>query len=165
MTKPATDGIAQRATAVRSASGSTTTARPLRRASQGPITSEYTNRPPAMSPTSTKKSPQRVSRTSSLRMFWTVLKPINGNRRPNARRPVKRASRSARPISGPANFCAASGISDLFDIGPAEDALWQEDHGDGENREGGDVLIGAGDVFGPQRFDHADQESSEHGAR
>src|SRR6266702_3959666 len=149
MTKPATDGIAQRATAVRSASGSTTTARPLRRASQGPITSEYTNRPPAMSPTSTKKSPQRVSRTSSLRMFWTVLKPINGNRRPNARRPVKRASR----------------ISDLFDIGPAEDALWQEDHGDGENREGGDVLIGAGDVFGPQRFDHADQESSEHGAR
>jgi hypothetical protein len=49
--------------------------------------------------TSMASKGQRVSSTSSLWIFWTVLKPISGSNRPKAMRPVHPASRSARTTS------------------------------------------------------------------
>src|SRR2546423_1437723 len=120
----------------------------------GPMTSACSRRPPATSATSAPSSGQRVSSTSSLRMFWTVLKPISGRNRPKAIRPANAAARNAAARSGPAACCACFAISDLLHVGASENALRQKDHGDGQDREGGDVLVGARDVFGPERLDH-----------
>src|SRR5262245_57059144 len=121
---------------------------------------------PAMTATSAASSGQRVSRTSSLWMFWTVLKPISGRNSPNAISAVTAVSRSARTMSTRATGADASGaISHLLHVGPAEDALRQEDHGDGENGEGGDVLVVDGEVRRPQGLDETDEQSAEHGAR
>src|SRR6266852_8990558 len=132
-----------------------------RRSSHGASRSAWRNRPPVMIATSAASRGQRVSRTSSLWMFWTVLKPISGSNSPNAMRPVNAACLSARTTS---TRGAASAISHLLHVRAAEDALRQEDHGDGENREGGNVLVVAGNIGRPHRLDQADQKPAEHGA-
>src|SRR5690349_7848075 len=91
-----------------------------------------------MPPTMAASRSQRVSSTSSLRMFWTVLKPISGSKSPNAISAVSPVRRNASPSAGR----AASAMSDFFDIGAAKNALRQEDHDDGKNRERGNVLVG-----------------------
>ena len=64
-----------------------------------------------MTATSAISNGQRVSSTSSLRMFWTVLNPINGSSRPKAMRPAQAASRNARTTSiCDADPCASSAI-------------------------------------------------------
>src|SRR5690242_3622098 len=132
-----------------------------RRSSQGASRSACRNRPPVMMATSAASRGQRVSRTSSLWMVWAVVKPVSGRNRPNATRPVIAACRSARTTS---TRGASSAISHLLHVRAAEDALRQEDHGDGENREGGNVLVVAGNVGRPQGLDQADQKPAEHGA-
>src|ERR1700761_123945 len=98
-----------------------------------------------MTATMANNSGQRVVRTSWLLPSTPVKNPISGNSTPNAIKPVKPASRNAptastRPLCAP-TWLTAAGISDLLDIRPAEQALGQEDQGDGEHRKGGDVLI------------------------
>src|SRR5262245_37520938 len=132
--------------------------------------------------TKTARSGQRVSSSSSLRMFWTVLKPISGRNRPNASSPATAASRSARvmlvpslPFRGrvvgraPTGWggcpCASTAISHLLDFRPAQYALGEEDQRDGEDREGGDILVVDGEIGRPQGLDQADQQPAEHGAR
>src|SRR2546430_16112736 len=93
-------------------------------------------RPAAMIATSAASNGQRVSSTISLRMFWTVLKPISGSNSPNVIRPVMAAWRSAPIISTrEAGADAPSAISDLLPIPAPEEALREEDHGDGEGGE------------------------------
>src|SRR5215475_9182794 len=111
-------------------------------------------------------SGQRVSSTSSLWMFWTVLNPISGSSRTKAMSAVQAVRRSARAIStGAAAGCASSTILDFLHVRAAENALGQEDHGDGEDGEGGDVLVVGGEIGRPHGLDQADQEPAEHGAR
>src|SRR5258708_17418570 len=114
-------------------------------------------------------SGQRVVRTSWLLPSTPVKNPISGSSAPQAIKPVKPASRNApvmstRPLCAPACLTAAC-ISDLLDIRPAEQALRQEDQGDGEHGEGGDVLVVDGEVGRPEGFDQADQETAAHRAR
>src|SRR5215813_9966935 len=137
--------------------------RAARSASAGSTTRMYRNRSTATVATIANSRSQRVSSTSSLRMFWTVLNPMSGRNSPNAISAVSAPSRSARTTRrGGAE--AAAGISHLFHVGPAEDPLRQENHHDGKDREGGDILVGERDVFAPQGFDDADQEAAQHRA-
>src|SRR5262249_53350743 len=123
-------------------------------------------RPAAMIATSAASSGQRVSSTISLRMFWTVLKPISGSKSPNAMRPVIAAWRSAPTISTrEAGGGASSAISHLLHIRSAEDALRHEDHGDGENGEGGDILVVDGEIRRPHGLDEPDQQAADDRAR
>src|SRR5438067_7451269 len=104
------------------------------------------SRPAATIPTNVANSGQRVSNTSSLRMFCTVLKPISGRNRPKAISPASAASRSARMISTrDAGGDASTVISHFLHVRPAENALRQEDHGDREDRERRDVLVVGGE--------------------
>src|SRR5438445_738559 len=165
MTKTIAAGIPKRPRNARCRAISPDGGRRADRASAGPITSACSRRPPATSATSVASSGQGVSSTSSLRMFWTVTKPISGRNSPNAMRPAKAASRSARATAGAeAECCASAAMSHLLHVGPAKNALRQEDHGDGKNRKGGDVLVVARNVFGPERLDHADQKPAQHRA-
>src|ERR1700681_1809105 len=112
--------------------------------------------------TSPASSGQRVSRMSSLWMFWTVLKPISGRNRPKEIRPASAASRSARTMSTrAAGGDASTVISHLLHVRPAENALRQEDHGDRQNREGGDVLVVGGKIRRPHGLDEADQQAAQ----
>ena len=81
MAKPSANGTSQRVSRVCgfARSVSSRRGRSARRASQGAIRIAYRKRPPAMIATSAASNGQRVSSTSSLRMFWTVLKPISGS--------------------------------------------------------------------------------------
>src|SRR5262249_16260720 len=109
---------------------------------------------------------QRVSRMSSLRIFWTVLNPISGSNRPNAMRPVIAAWRSARTTSTREADCVAScPISHLLHVRSAGDALRQEDHGDGKDGEGRDILVVAGEISRPHGLDQTDEQAAKHGAR
>src|SRR5690242_17960124 len=104
---------------------------------------------------------QRVSSAISLRMVWTVRKPISGSSRKKANTAVIPASliaarRAARAAGAP--------MSDFLDIRPAEQALRQENKRDGENREGRDVLVVGGEIGRPQRLDQADEEAADHRA-
>src|SRR5262245_62011198 len=101
---------------------------------------------------------QRVSSTSSLWMFWTVLKPISGRKRPKAMRPASAPSRSARATSiRVADEGASAAISDLLHVRAAEDALRQENHRDGKDGEGGDVLVVGGDIGRPHGLDRSEE--------
>src|SRR5258708_31213086 len=101
---------------------------------------------------------------SSLRMFWTVLKPISGSNSPNAMRPVIAAWRSARTTSTREAGCVAScAISHLLHVRSAEDALRQEDHGDGGDGEGGDILVIGGEIRPPHGLAATDQQAAAHG--
>src|SRR5262245_19388430 len=132
----------------------------------GAIATTCRKRRPAMIATSVNRRPKRVSSTSSLRMFWTVLKPISGRNSPNAMSAVSAVSRKARMRRGGAmEWATSSRISTFLHVGPAENALRQEDHHDRQNREGGHVFVGARHVFGPQRLDDADQEPAQHRPR
>src|SRR6266545_6131174 len=128
----------------------------------GAIAATCTKRSPAMIATIENSRTQRVPSTSSLRMFWIVLKPISGRNSPKAISAVTPASRSARTTSkrgaGTAGATASSGMSHLLDVGAAEKALRQEDHHDREDRERGHVLVSERYVFAPQRLDDADQQ-------
>src|SRR5580698_6576638 len=121
-----------------------------------------------MTATTANNSGQRVVRTSWLLPSTPVKNPISGNSTPKAIRPVKPASRNApsistRPLCAPACLTAAC-ISDLLDVRPAEQALRQEDQGDRQHREGGDVFVVDGKVGRPEGLDQADQEAAHHGA-
>src|SRR5205085_11471937 len=111
--------------------------------SHGAITSEWASFAATMIATNVSSSGRRVSSSSSLRMFCTVLKPISGRNSAKAMRAVSKASFSARPTSRrPAvDADAGSAISDLLHFRTAEQALRQEDERDREDREGGDVLV------------------------
>src|SRR6185436_16672841 len=125
------------------------------------ITTRCRKRIPATNATRAKSSGQRVSSTSSLRMFWTVSKPMSGSSNPKVSSAVTAVWRKA-----PARSVAASGfegISHLLDVGAPEDALRHENHHNGEDRKSGDVLVGAGNIFGPERFDQPDQKPAQHG--
>src|ERR1700694_4300269 len=108
-------------------------------------------RPPAMIATMTASSGQRVSRTSSLWIFRTVLKPMSGSNRPQAMRAAIAASRHAR--IKPRRSDASSAISHFLHVRSPEQTLRQEDHGNRENGKGGDILIVSGEVGRPQGFD------------
>src|ERR1700688_817798 len=113
-------------------------------------------------------SGQRLVSTSWLLPSTPVKNPISGKSTPKATKPVKPASRNA-PVISTRPLCASAGlttacISDLLDIRPAEQALRQEDQGDGEHGEGGDVFIVDGEVGRPEGFDQADQETADHRA-
>src|SRR5580658_9067994 len=121
-----------------------------------------------MMATTMNSSGQRVVSTSWLLPSTPVKNPISGSSTPKAIKPVKPASRNApvistRPFCAPACLTAAC-ISDLLDIRPAEQALRQEDQGDGEHGEGGDVLVVDGKVSRPEGLDQADQDAADHGA-
>src|SRR3954454_8143021 len=97
--------------------------------------------------TMASSSGMRVSSSSSLRMFWMVLKPISGSSSAKAISAVKTASLSARAVFeraavwGRAVSGAGPAMSHLLPFRPPEQALWQEDQRDGKNREGRDVLV------------------------
>src|SRR6195256_7061026 len=80
---------------------------------------------------------QRVSRTISLRMFWTVRNPISGSSRKKVSTAVSPASMIAARKAARA---AGAAMSDFLDIRPSEQALRQEDEGEGKDRESRDVL-------------------------
>src|ERR1019366_472162 len=125
-------------------------------------------RPTPTMATIENSSGQRVVRTSSLRMSCAVSKPISGRNSPKASKAVTPASRSARATStrrSSAPSCAPPGISHLLDIRPAEQALRQEDQGDGEHGEGGDVLVVDGKIGRPHGLDQADQNAADYRAR
>ena len=54
--------------------------------------------------------------------------------------------------------------SDLLDLGPAEQARRHEDQDDGEDREGGDVLVLDGEIGRPEGLDQPDDEPAENRA-
>src|SRR5947208_9598659 len=97
--------------------------------------------------TMASSSGMRNSSSSSLRMFCTVLKPLSGSSSAKAIRAVKTASLSARAVFERAAVCgravsgAATAMSHLLHFRPSEQALWQEDQRDGEDRERRDVLV------------------------
>src|SRR5258705_13975021 len=105
---------------------------------------------------------QRVSRTISLRMFWTVRNPISGSSRKKASTAVSPASMIAARRAARA---AGAAMSDFLDIRPAEQALGQEDERDGEDRKSRDVLVVGREIGRPQRLDQADQEPADHRPR
>src|SRR5262245_1425786 len=115
---------------------------------------------------------QRVSSSSSLRMLVKAWKPISGRNRPKASRPASAASLTARATStcgfdggaSAATFFIRASRLDLFDFRAAQNALRQEDQRDGEDREGGNVLVVDGEIGRPQSLDEPDQQAAEHGA-
>src|SRR4051812_34716814 len=163
MTKPSVAGLPQRARTGRRRSGTRICGRCAGSASRGTITGRSRKRKTETTATRAKSSGQRVSSTSSLRMFWTVLKPMSGNSSPKVRSAVTAVWRKAPAISVAAE--GSSDISHLLDIGPAEDALRHENHHNGEDRERGHVLVVVGDKCRPQRFDETDQEPAQHCTR
>src|SRR5688572_27502776 len=105
--------------------------------------------------TKAANSGQRVSSTSSLRMFCAARNAISGRNRRKAIPPENPAARSARMKSGReaswiASWLAPSAISDLLNFRAAEQALRQEDHHHHQDREGGDVLVVARKVGRPE---------------
>src|SRR3977135_4195638 len=117
--------------------------------------------------TKVSSSGRRVSSSSSLRMFCTVLKPISGRNSAKVMSAVSAASLSARPTStrGAVDADAGAAISDFLHFRPAEQALRQEDQRDREDREGRDVLVVDREIGRPHGLDQADQDSADHGAR
>src|SRR5215211_9183144 len=91
---------------------------------------------------------------------------MSGRKRPNASSPASAVSFTARAISirfsGPD---VSAAMSHLLDFRPPEDALGQEDQRNGEDREGGDVLVVDREVGGPHGLDQPDQQAAEHRAR
>src|ERR1700755_2389548 len=94
---------------------------------------------------------------------WTVGKPISGRNRPKAITAVSPASRSARATST-LRLCGPVAMSDLLDVRPAEQALRQEDQGDGKHRKRRDVLVVDREIGGPERLDQPDEQAADHRA-
>src|SRR5262245_39607268 len=144
--------------------------RALRRSRQGATTSEPKSCAPVISATMVSRSGKRVSSSSSLRMFCTVLKPISGRNSRNERSAVMTAlfSAAARLMRGAALATAsgaATAMSHLLDFRPPEQALRQEDQRDGEDGKRRDVLVVDREIGRPQRLDQPDQETADHRAR
>src|SRR5579883_2888620 len=118
-----------------------------RHSSQGAMVISQASRPTPAIATNLNRSGQRAASVSSLWMSWNVLKPISGSSRKKARRAVSPASLRAPMKSMPfrtpkkSKRATAPGMSDFLDVGPAEQALGQEDQRYGDHREGGDVLV------------------------
>src|SRR5262245_55927419 len=91
--------------------------------------------------TNVRSSGHRISSTSSLLMLCSVLKPISGRNSPKASSAATAALLSAPATSARATARGSSAISDFLHVGPAEDALRQEDQRDGEDRERRNVLV------------------------
>src|SRR5262249_40309314 len=145
------------------------------RARQGETTSELTR----ISATITASSPNRVSRMSSLRMLVTVSKPISGRNSPSESSAAIAASLKARGRSTPAAAPACTAMlvcvagtappyrrsvvmpSHRLHVGSAGQRRRHEDQGDGEDREGGDILVVGGEIGRPERFDQPDQQSAD----
>src|ERR1700724_3195238 len=112
--------------------------------------------------TPANNSGHRGGKTSWVLPSAPVKKPNTRSNTPKAIRPVDPASRNApvistRPLCAPACLTAAC-ISDLLDIRPAEQALRQEDQGDGQHREGGDVLVVDGKMGRPEGLKQTQQQ-------
>src|SRR3954464_9545244 len=111
------------------------------------MTSEQNSRPAVMIATMASSSGMRVSSSSSLRMFCTVLKPISGSSSAKEISAVKTASLNARAVferaavRGRAVSGAAAAMSHFLHFRPPEQALRQEDQRDRQNRECGDILV------------------------
>src|SRR5450432_1456215 len=99
-------------------------------------------------PTKTASKPKRVSRPSCWSMFWTVTKPISGRNRPKASSAVHPASRSARTTSM-REICTSALMSHLLDVRAPEQALRQEDQGDGQDTERRHILVVDGKIRRP----------------
>src|ERR1051326_1572946 len=151
-TKPSANGVIHRAKPARKrdASALSIRGRCARCSRQGATRSDPRNRATATTATRVNSSDQRVSSTSSLRMFWTVFRPVSGRNRPSASRPANPAFFPARATATREVLGGASaGMSHLLDFRPAENALGQEDQGDRENGKRGDILVINAEIGGP----------------
>src|SRR5262249_43109902 len=159
-TKMSASGLPARLVIFRRPAGTIGPPRAASAPREGPTATSCRKRNPAIVSTTAMRRGNRLSRMSSLRILTTVSKPISGRNRPNATSAVAAVWRNA-PRRGRRAARATSSMSHLFDVGAAENALRQKDHDDGKNREGRHILIGAGDVFRPERLDHTDEQSSQ----
>src|SRR4051794_34358358 len=124
-----------------------------------------TKRRPATIATMIKNRPQWVSSWSVLRMLGSEEKAMSGRKTAAARSPVTTASFRARVTAAwVAPTGASATISHLLDVRPAEEALRQEDQGDGKDGEDRDVLVVDGEIGRPHGFDHANYETADHRA-
>src|SRR3989440_5212509 len=131
------------------------------------MTSVPNNLPAVMIATIATSSGRRVSSSSSLRMFCTVLKPISGSSSAKAISAVNAASFRARTtfgraaVSGRAVSGAATAMSHLLHFRPPEQTLRQEDRRDGEDRERRDVLVVDREISRPHGFHQADPDPAQ----
>src|SRR6266567_5791483 len=160
--KPRANGVNQLEKPVLTAAKVALVPRSARRSRHGSTTSEPNSLAAVMTATNASSSGKRVSSSSSLRMFCTVLKPISGRNSAKVISAVRPASLSALPTS--TRGAVATLMSYLLDFGPPEQALRQEDQRDGEDREGRDVLVVDREVGRPHGLDQADQQAADHGA-
>src|SRR5882762_5332445 len=160
--KPSANGVNQLEKPVLTAAKVALVPRNARRSRHGSTTSEPNNLAAVMTATNESRSGMRVSSSSSLRMFCTVLKPIRGRNSAKVISAVSPASFSALPTS--TRGAVATLMSYLLDFGSSQQALRQEDQRDGEDRERRDVLVIDREVGRPHGFDQADQQSADHGA-
>src|SRR5205807_5478204 len=139
--KPSANGVNQLEKPVLTAAKAALVPRSARRSRHGSITSEPNSLAAVMTATIASSSGMRVSSSSSLRMFCTVLKPISGNSSAKAINAVNAPPLRARARFGPvvewgrAVSGAATAISHLLHFRPPEQALRQEDQRDGEDRK------------------------------
>src|SRR4051794_30397440 len=121
--------------------------------------------------------PQRGRRMSSFDWPWSVRNERIGTERPSviraqnaaslralARSSVRRTTRALEAVRGGV-AAASTAASDLLDLGPAEDAGRHEDEGDGEDREGRDVLVLDREISRPHGLDQPDDKAAQHRAR
>src|SRR4051794_17946106 len=160
--KPSANGVNQLEKPVLTAAKAALVPRNARRSRHGSTTSEPNSLAAVMIATNESSSGMRVSSSSSLRMFCTVLKPISGRKSAKVISAVRPASFSALPTS--TRGAVATLMSYLLDFGPPQQTLRQEDQRDGEDGKGGDVLVVDREVGRPHGFDQADQQASNHGA-
>src|SRR5215470_11873956 len=99
-------------------------------------------------------------------MFCSVRSARIGTASPSAKSPAISASLKAEKMRP----CEVGGVAatamrlDLLHFGPAEQPRGQEYQGNGEDREGGDVLVVDREVGRPQRLDETDQEAAQYRA-
>src|SRR5262249_57431582 len=121
----------------------------------------------AMLPTSANNSGQRVVRIRTLLISVMVSKPSSGRNTPSATSAVSPVSRSASAkrvrIFAPPSCMPP--ISDLLDVGPAQQPLRQENQSDCQYGESGDILVVDREVSRPQRFNQSDQKTADDCAR
>src|SRR5690242_5888175 len=137
--------------------------RRARRLSHGSMRNEYARRPTPTTATTANNSGHRVVRIKSLRILVVVSKPTSGRNRPKASNVVMPASRNAR-LASTRFSCAPVAISNLFDVGPAEQPLRQEDQSNCQHRESGNILVVDGKICRPKSFDQTDQNTADHSA-
>src|SRR5260221_1157355 len=106
----------------------------------------------------------RTLRTTSLAMFCSVLRPISGKNRPAATSATT-AICGSRLESERAPGGGWFAISDLLHFRPAQNALGQEDQGDRQDGEGGDILVGEREITREEGLDETDKEAAQHRTR